>query len=85
MPTPEKIVSKAGFPTVTLNEDPSYLFFKRENFGIPWKDSQVAFAKAEKTLVDRGITCIVSDVDVMQRAYSLREVESLVRALGGSS
>ena len=67
MTTQDKIVSKSGFLTVTLNQDPSYLFFKWENFGISLKDCQDAFAQAEKVLVDRGLHCIVSDVvDVKQ-------------------
>ena len=82
MTTQDKIVSKAGFLTVTLNEDPNYLLFKWENFGISMKDCQDAFAQAEKALVDRGLHCIVSIV--MQKAFSVSQAEALVRSFRGA-
>jgi hypothetical protein len=61
MTNTDTIVSKPGFLTITHKENPSYIYFAWENFGISLDDCVDAFARAEKAMVERGVFHIITD------------------------
>lgn len=61
MTTANTIISYPGFLTVTVKEQPGYVYFDWENFEISLDDCMDAFKQAEQTIAKKGVFYIVSN------------------------